>query len=356
MGSEKIKKIKQEITYIEIDKLFVDRFNIRRGVWDKDPEIIRSVGTVGIMQPLIVRPTAQSDEETFGIICGSRRFNAAIEAGLDSVPCIINELDDIDAMAQSMIENRQRKPSEAWMEIQYIGTMAEKRLSIKKISEKTSLSKPTIEKYIEINKLPIEVKGLLREPQDRTELQNESISLYQVRSNNRTLPIGHAYLLTQIVHVDFKKLMEVAIFILNTPSNIAQKIINSINVDPKSRLTKIYKSLTGQLGSVSRNVVLDKILYDALSNACVEKQMHYTDLIKYIMLKWVRENNYLEKTRPGESKIDNFVKICVSQKILEKDGYKFLKKEGNNRIFQKPATDIAGKGSGFLKARFYKGD
>lgn len=119
--------------------------------------------TGGIRQPLLVRPVSGSSDEKYGIVCGSRRFNAAIEAGLTEVPCLIENLNDMEAMSESLIENRQRKPSAIWMEIEFIGMMHQNNLDMDEIIKKVSISKSTVDKYIRISNLPEELKGLLRE-------------------------------------------------------------------------------------------------------------------------------------------------------------------------------------------------
>ena len=94
----------ERIAHISIDELGIDECNIRQGIWDQDQELINSVKKVGILEPLVVRPADPQSGKKYAVLCGSRRFNAAIDAGLPKVPCIIREdLDDIDAMALSMI-------------------------------------------------------------------------------------------------------------------------------------------------------------------------------------------------------------------------------------------------------------
>ena len=97
---------RKEIVYIDIDELGVDSCNIRQGIWDHDKEIINTVRTGGVRSPLIVRPIPPTDGKKYGIVCGSRRYNAAVEAGLREVPCIILELTDIEAIMENMIMKR----------------------------------------------------------------------------------------------------------------------------------------------------------------------------------------------------------------------------------------------------------
>src|SRR5690606_29432338 len=60
----------------------------------------------GVMQPLLVRPTA--DPNQFEIIAGERRWRAAQKAGLTEVPVVVRDVDDREALELAIIENVQR--------------------------------------------------------------------------------------------------------------------------------------------------------------------------------------------------------------------------------------------------------
>lgn len=68
-------------------------------------DLAQSITENGVIQPIIVRKL----ENGYEIIAGERRWRAAREAGLDEIPCIIREIDDITADRISLIENVQRE-------------------------------------------------------------------------------------------------------------------------------------------------------------------------------------------------------------------------------------------------------
>ena len=68
-------------------------------------ELSASIREVGILQPLVVRPT----ESGFELIAGERRLRAAKEAGLDRVPVLIRQAADNEAMELALVENLQRE-------------------------------------------------------------------------------------------------------------------------------------------------------------------------------------------------------------------------------------------------------
>lgn len=78
---------------------------------DADAELVASVRSLGILEPLIVRPLASPANEypRYEIVAGHRRFAAATAAGLWEVPCVIRELTDAQALEIAVTENNQRQ-------------------------------------------------------------------------------------------------------------------------------------------------------------------------------------------------------------------------------------------------------
>jgi len=93
-----------QVPEIEIGKLFVGKCNVRKEVGDIS-ELIESVRQVGILEPLIVRPTRTNKYE---IVVGNRRYRAAETIGLKKIPCIVKEMSDDEAIIASLTENIQR--------------------------------------------------------------------------------------------------------------------------------------------------------------------------------------------------------------------------------------------------------
>ena len=68
-------------------------------------ELVESVRTQGVIQPIVVRAI---DEGRYQIIAGERRWRAAREAGLDEIPALIRVVDDLQSMQMAMVENTHR--------------------------------------------------------------------------------------------------------------------------------------------------------------------------------------------------------------------------------------------------------
>jgi ParB family chromosome partitioning protein len=69
-------------------------------------ELAESIKSQGVMQPILVRPLAEGGYE---IVAGERRWRAARLAGLTTVPALVKEIPDQQALAAALIENIQRE-------------------------------------------------------------------------------------------------------------------------------------------------------------------------------------------------------------------------------------------------------
>lgn len=72
-------------------------------------ELAASIQSLGVQQPIVVRPVKPSGTVKFEIVCGERRWLAADRAGLGHVPAIVRELTDEQVLEIQLVENLQRE-------------------------------------------------------------------------------------------------------------------------------------------------------------------------------------------------------------------------------------------------------
>src|SRR5690242_12590753 len=65
-----------------------------------------SIREMGVLQPILVRPTADG---TYELIAGERRWRAAKRAGLQLIPAILREVEDSRSLEQALVENLHRQ-------------------------------------------------------------------------------------------------------------------------------------------------------------------------------------------------------------------------------------------------------
>ena len=103
---------KQTLEIISIHKIELSTTNPRK-VFDPKAleELSESIKEHGILQPILVRPYVdeKSSWQDYQLVCGERRYRAAILAGLEEVPVSIRVLTDDEAFELQIIENLERK-------------------------------------------------------------------------------------------------------------------------------------------------------------------------------------------------------------------------------------------------------
>ncbi len=149
------------VTEIDIASIIAGEDQPRR-VFDKESlsELADSIKEHGILQPILVRPRGGDYE----IIAGERRWRAAKLAGLDLVPVIIREIDDIQAAEISLIENLQRDDLSVAEEAHAYKNMIDNYgYTQELVARKIGKSRAHIANTIRILNLPVEILEMIQD-------------------------------------------------------------------------------------------------------------------------------------------------------------------------------------------------
>src|SRR5690606_18418123 len=78
-----------------------------RQVFDEEAmaELVHSIKEIGLLQPIVVRPTGPDQYE---LIMGERRWRATQKAGLETITAVIRETTDEDLLRDALLENLHR--------------------------------------------------------------------------------------------------------------------------------------------------------------------------------------------------------------------------------------------------------
>lgn len=99
-------KSEVSVKLVGIDRLVECEYNVRTELGDLTP-LINSIREVGLLQPLIVRPSKKY-EGKYEVVVGRRRYHALKTLSYKEVPVIIRDLTDREALMLSLSENIQR--------------------------------------------------------------------------------------------------------------------------------------------------------------------------------------------------------------------------------------------------------
>lgn len=153
----------------EIDGFQQHPFKVRDNQ-DMD-ELIESIQKNGVIMPCIVRP---KENGRYEMVAGHRRKHAAIRAGLTSLPCIVRDLDDVQATILMVDSNAHRPyilPSEkAYAYKMRLEAMKRQgfrsdltsapvgqKFSVEQIAENSTDSKTQIQRYVRLTYLIPEI-------------------------------------------------------------------------------------------------------------------------------------------------------------------------------------------------------
>ncbi len=124
-------------------------------------QLADSIRDQGVLQPLLVVATPNG---RYRIIAGERRYRASRQAGLETVPCIVRDLDIVHQMEISLIENLQREdlnPMEAAKGIRML--MQQCGYTQEKVSARLGKSRPAVANLLRLLTLPDEVTEMVRD-------------------------------------------------------------------------------------------------------------------------------------------------------------------------------------------------
>jgi ParB family chromosome partitioning protein len=128
-----------------------------------DPETISSlagsISDAGLLPPLLVRPLADGRYE---LIAGERRWRAAREAGLETVPALMRDDDEARRMETALIENVPREDLTPVDEARACAALVEELgLSKEELARRLGRTRPAISNLIRLLDLPDQVLELL---------------------------------------------------------------------------------------------------------------------------------------------------------------------------------------------------
>ena len=126
-------------------------------------QLAQSIRDQGVLQPILVAPQAGG---RYRIVAGERRWRASRMAGLDTVPCIVRDMDVIQQMEIALVENLQREdlnPMEQAAGIRSL--MRQCGYTQEAVAARLAKSRPAVANLLRLLTLPDDVQELIRQGQ-----------------------------------------------------------------------------------------------------------------------------------------------------------------------------------------------
>ncbi len=151
----------EELRELPLDALQPGRHQPRRHFDAAALEsLAESIRAQGVVQPIVARPAGANRYE---IVAGERRWRAAQQAGLKTVPVVIRALDERGAMAVALVENIQRADLNPLEEAEALHKLIEDcGLTHEKAAEAVGRSRAHITNLLRLMELNADVQTLVR--------------------------------------------------------------------------------------------------------------------------------------------------------------------------------------------------
>lgn len=146
------------LSYAElpIDSIHPNRKQPRQ-VFDEEDmsELEHSIREIGLLQPIVVRPSSEEGDAKYELVMGERRWRAAQRVGMEQIPAIIRETKDEDLLRDALLENLHRSELNPLEEAAaYQQLLQEFGCSQDELSQKIGRSRSQISNTIRLMKLP----------------------------------------------------------------------------------------------------------------------------------------------------------------------------------------------------------
>jgi ParB family chromosome partitioning protein len=130
---------------------------------EKITELAESVRATGVIQPVLVKPLGPGEYE---LVAGERRWRAARQAGLATIPAVVRETDDRDSLLLALVENVAREDLSPVDEARAYSLLQDEfGLSLGEVAERVGRSKPAVSNSMRLLDLPDDVLGLVERGQ-----------------------------------------------------------------------------------------------------------------------------------------------------------------------------------------------
>lgn len=263
------------INEIEIDRIIPNPDQPRR-TFDEESlsELAASIKELGVVQPLSVR---DAGDGTYQIIAGERRWRAAKEAGLTTLPAYVRTASDSEVTEMALIENIQREDLNAIeVALGFKKLIDTYNLTQERLSERLGKKRATIANHLRLLKLPAEIQLGLRDhkldmgharallsvsdPKQQLKLYNliikENLSVRRVEelarklAENDDLPEKEE---TKKISAPYAELSRKLSSIFSSPVTVTRKADGKGSVNFKFSTDEELQTLTEIFEKISRN-------------------------------------------------------------------------------------------------------
>lgn len=205
----------------------------------KIEELARSITASGVVQPIVVRRggtgTTPQDAGRYTLITGERRLIASKKAGKATIPSIVREVSNVQAMEMTIVENLQRADLNPMEQARAYKRLSEDfKMAPAEMATRTGVPRSTVSNYLRLIKLPLPV---------------------QQRIESGELSFGHAKILSAMEDPD--RLLSAALRVIGLSMSVRQTetyVQGILNPESKEKQQKLIPELDPNVKEIQNQI------------------------------------------------------------------------------------------------------
>jgi len=218
---------------IELDLISRNPFQTRTHFdQEKLMELAASIAASGVVQPIVVRALG---EGRYQLITGERRWLASFEASKKTIPAIVREVSDEQAMEMTIVENLQRADLNPMEQARAYKRLSEDfKMAPAEMATRTGVPRSTVSNYLRLIKLPLPV---------------------QQRIESGELSFGHAKILSAIEDPD--RLLSAAMRVIGLSMSVRQTetyVQGILNPESKVKQQKLIPEMDPNVKEIQNQI------------------------------------------------------------------------------------------------------
>lgn len=120
-------------------------------------ELAASIAATGVVQPILVRSLPNG---RFQLIAGERRWLASQKAGKETIPAILRQVSDEQAMEMTIVENLQRTDLNPMEQARAYDRLSQEfKMTQEQMAKRTGKDRASVSNFLRLLRLPVEVQG-----------------------------------------------------------------------------------------------------------------------------------------------------------------------------------------------------
>jgi len=310
------------VSEVELKKIRPNRLNPRLNInVERLNELADSIKQMGVLEPLIVRPT----DDCYEVVVGERRYRASQQAGLQKIPVIIRDYTDEQVIELNLVENIQREDLSAVEKgnccKQLMEKFPDKYPTQGTIARKIGVSNESISAWLRLTKAPEELQKIIA-PAEKAGVPREEGKLdystavaitRRIEESERQIEVAKEIAKSPLHREKAKQVVAIA---AKEPERPIEEVVREVAEAPPELsfgLESVQPILGGVKTQITKKGVPDSIKAGTVVHAAVWEP-HFADLrivsVERKRLKYFTED---DAKAEGGYTLEEFKKMWKSQ-------------------------------------------